>query len=821
MRENDNLLGIFGNRLLNGWGKLFGKRRDGKETEGSVRYIENLKPFPANHFFSPEELRFLSNNQEQCTRLQGWALQMSLWAKSKSDERDRNNPQFFPAVQWQDGLMSTWIDSKVSPDSIDQQADRLCQLQLDGYEMSSDFIRMIEAKACRSLVGNLFMRKKHERQTDLSDTKSFILVYSVVDKVGEVLALSVFYYDKVSHHHISEEKVPYKQFKSLIDKKEITAFSNDAQREWNEEATVRDTAEKQFAELLFLMKKSNVRQGMFPANNSFIIRFKDGEDNVPVAWSLSEDKIKVDFAPKFSVDRNFHFITSDNSYLHAAILDFIHKTVSEQDGSRDLLTFVRVFGRDFCGDKVLSSGNQPLCQINGIDIDRVTAKVSNSIVAFNNETLETVPLSLEDRLLLLKAVIRYSDTLLTELKSSLLRSPDETAKQLLQDKLDNICHGLSVYNTKNDSYSLDELWQHILSAFGVSTRTADQPAGYGHTPGKDACVPPTTVSSEETLSPIQEETEKNQKFIDSNDDDRTVEQTVNEQMEGRTMVSLPQNYIPLEPASKGRWHTPAMMLREAHRAFGKLLSTKLKKQLNDENAPWVSKSMMIPRDCNGTIYTGANAIMLALWTEEQGFDLPFFISEDEIRAKELGILQDAESLFVLNKDGATRVYNIAQTSFPITQRRSYESLKLNMIAAERKKTSGYQFLDSDVFCNIPLQFDGTPNLSVYNHADKVIHIAPKDSFSIEDDYYRDLAVAMIESTREVNFDTLRLDTYLFENLVSHLGSGIISQSCRFNATNPEYSRIWRERLENNPEYTKRILEQSDASSVQVLNMALT
>ena len=119
-----------------------------------------------------------------------------------------------------------------------------------------------------------------------------------------------------------------------------------------------------------------------------------------------------------------------------------------------------------------------------------------------------------------------------------------------------------------------------------------------------------------------------------------------------------------------------------------------------------------------------------------------------------------------------------------------------------------------------MKFDGTPGLSLYDNIEKVIHIAPKDSFEIEDDYYRDLTVAMIESTRDVDFDTLRLDSFLFENLVSHLGSGIISQSCRFDATNPEYSQIWRERLENNPEYTKNIMEQADAASSQVLESAL-
>ena len=283
-------------------------------------------------------------------------------------------------------------------------------------------------------------------------------------------------------------------------------------------------------------------------------------------------------------------------------------------------------------------------------------------------------------------------------------------------------------------------------------------------------------------------------------------------------ISIPQGYIQVQPTPTGRWHTEEMQRREAYRVYGMLLSKKLKRQLDNGDNPWVSKLMMLPRDTEGKVYTGTNAIMLALWMEEKGFELPFFITESELLDKGYGISEEAESLYILKDAGTERVYNISQTTFPINQRRAYESLKLNMVALERKKTSGYQFLDANDFSRIELKHDGTPGLSLYDHTSKVIHIASKDKYENGDDYYRDLAVAMIESTRDIDFDTLCFDSYLFENLVSHLGSGIISQSCRFDATNPEYSKIWRERLENNPNYTKRILEQSETSSSQILQL---
>ena len=72
----------------------------------------------------------------------------------------KHNSKFFPAVQWQDGLLSTWINSKPYAEDLDQQADRLYQLQLAGYELSEAYIRMIDARSCRTLVGSLFYRQQ-------------------------------------------------------------------------------------------------------------------------------------------------------------------------------------------------------------------------------------------------------------------------------------------------------------------------------------------------------------------------------------------------------------------------------------------------------------------------------------------------------------------------------------------------------------------------------------------------------------------------------------------------------------------------------------
>ena len=95
------------------------------------------------------------------------ALEMSLWAKETLYDTDKHNSKFFPAVQWQDGLLSTWINSKPYAEDLDQQADRLYQLQLAGYELSEAYIRMIDARSCRTLVGSLFIDNRKDNETSI------------------------------------------------------------------------------------------------------------------------------------------------------------------------------------------------------------------------------------------------------------------------------------------------------------------------------------------------------------------------------------------------------------------------------------------------------------------------------------------------------------------------------------------------------------------------------------------------------------------------------------------------------------------------------
>ena len=834
MSESNHSKNLFHGSLLSGWNKMFGKKKGNVPGKGPIsanKGKKGLKAFPENHFFSPEELSHLSKNQELCTLLQRWALEKSLWAKEKSQKKDE--PRFFPSVEWQDGLLITWIDSKEVPEDIDQQADRLYQLQLEGYELTEHHGRMIDARACRTLAGSLFVGTAGKEDGNSKEGQYYLRIKGVTDKAGEELSLSVFLYGKISHHADKEGTISYKDLRQQIEQKKLTALSNEGQRKWNEEATIRDEAERKYSDLLLLMKKENVQQGMFPISNPIRVHI-DGRDYFPKAWSLYSEKLRIDVHTQHDLSHSAYLIEHDESYLFVEVLDHIHEALSVQEINRELRDMIDVFGKKTATHTVLSSQDNPICKIGNIPINSVTFTSPNGITALSTSNKESVVLTKEGKELLLRGVMEHADTLIRELKSALKSSTDRITRELLQDKLDTIHKKLLEFCAEDNRLSLEELWKGITLKYGIKGNEKN-PIVYDPFKAKTAAEIQKEVFEEpapsaKTDNPDKEQSNGTLKERVSVQEPRPAEVPEVEEQTGSTdksgekeekeAVPLPEGYIPIGAPATGRWHTEDMLRQEAYRTYGKLLSAKLQKQLLDEQNPWVSKMMMLPRATDGRFYTGINAIMLALWTEEKGFELPFFITEGEMREKGYGILNDADSLFILVGSGASRTYNIAQTSFPVTQRRAYESLKMNMVAMEGKKTTGYQFLDDEAFHKTALSFDGTPGLSIYDYANKVIHIAPKDNYESDDDYYRDLAISMVESTRDVDFDTLRLDAYLFENLVSHLGSGIISQSCRFNATNPEYSKIWKERLESNPAYTRRILEQSALSSQQILQVSL-
>ena len=271
----------------------------------------------------------------------------------------------------------------------------------------------------------------------------------------------------------------------------------------------------------------------------------------------------------------------------------------------------------------------------------------------------------------------------------------------------------------------------------------------------------------------------------------------------------------------GRWHTPAMKEADAYRAYSRLLIAKMSNQEINDSMPWVSKTTGIPKTIEGKPFEGISGLMLAMNTEKEGYDLPIYLDREEAASMQLKLDPFAVTFPVIGKDGhVSELYNIDQTDFKEQHPRQYEQFSHDNTAEIRIKANeaiSLNTLASNGLWYVPVKEDGKENLAVYSLADKSIHIAPMENYGENrDNYYRDLTIAMVSSTR-LNNTNSGFKRYLKEDLISHLGSAMLSQKYRFsfNANNPDVSHFWKEMIRNNANTTKSFLQAAEASASRV------
>ena len=271
----------------------------------------------------------------------------------------------------------------------------------------------------------------------------------------------------------------------------------------------------------------------------------------------------------------------------------------------------------------------------------------------------------------------------------------------------------------------------------------------------------------------------------------------------------------------GRWHTPAMKEADAYRAYSRLLIAKMSNQEINDSMPWVSKATGIPKTIDGKPFEGISGLMLAMNTEKEGYELPIYLDRKEATSMQLKLDPFAVTFPVIGKNGhVSELYNIDQTDFKEQHPRQYEQFSHDNTAEIRIKANeaiSLNTLASNGLWYVPVKEDGKENLAVYSLADKSIHIAPMENYGENrDNYYRDLTIAMVSSTR-LNNTNSGFKRYLKEDLISHLGSAMLSQKYRFsfNANNPDVSHFWKEMIRNNANTTKSFLQAAEASASRV------
>lgn len=267
----------------------------------------------------------------------------------------------------------------------------------------------------------------------------------------------------------------------------------------------------------------------------------------------------------------------------------------------------------------------------------------------------------------------------------------------------------------------------------------------------------------------------------------------------------------------GRWHTPDIKQREVYLQYGKLLAEKLALQQTYEKLPLTNNRRSLPTSLDKKEYQGIHAFVLALNTEKNGFFMPVYLTEEDLKSKKLLVKKDASSFPLIEKRGIVNVYNIEQTNYAFRYPQEYASLKNELLSEEQenqKENRLPRLLQPDRWSSAIVK-DGKPNLASYNSKEDVIHIGRQDQYDKEDDFYRDLAEGLIRSTRQKEARNTKYNALVKEELISLVGANMLGQENRFNVSVPQQSAIWKKRLCNDPDYARDVLVSASISQALV------
>lgn len=315
-----------------------------------------------------------------------------------------------------------------------------------------------------------------------------------------------------------------------------------------------------------------------------------------------------------------------------------------------------------------------------------------------------------------------------------------------------------------------------------------------------------TVSSDKEDSGIPEELE---------DDEYAAAISAEEEAENMDINAGMTAVKPSESKEPGRWHTPEMMEKEAYRAYSKLLIYRINLQEIYPELPWVSKETGIPRDLAGNQFDAKTSLMLAMHTEKEGYTLPVYLDEKTADQWFLSVRDDARSFPVVGKDGVRWMYNIDDTNFRELYPRKFEELSQQDDAdknrLENRAVSLGNLVNNGQWLS-PVKYDGEKDLASYDWKNNEIHVGDPKNYDDDNDFYRDLTIGMAANTRRLYQNSGNFDDYIREDLISHLTSAMTSQSFRFNSTSPDISHFWKDKLKNDPDYTKNVLSSAEKST---------
>lgn len=837
-KEKQNMI----SRFLQGWGQLFGGSKNAPQP----------KPFPGDRFFYPEELAYLSKTGEPLSQIEKWAVEAG--KKAYIESFGSTARPGFNHVQWQGGIMSSYVKGLPVADNETEQVAKLKELKAQNYILPDNQLDIIRKYEARDILDRYFKTNNGDiyhvegLETGNKEEPTFSLIkYTPDDFSGK------------------KESIGFEKFKNDIQ----TVYHPLSSRE---EAAFKDRlADALKAKIEYDMIGRTVfespiaiTEGKIPIEQQKAYGLENGMF-IPKSWEIlyGGTKIVVKGQSDTNEDKT---LTIDymNACNYKALLDVVYDGVYRQRDSKLSAALVETLGNKLPNGETFYKSPRSIALFHtdkGVDIDSILVDKLGELFALSSN--HHVELSQNDlqkmkNSLVINGIIEQKELekdlivpLMKDYVESLTIADDihsgDIDKLPVNTRIKSLCRQewqleqaynqyanhpadedfanqyKAEWNAASLAYTLE--LKRLVDAYRINPGKVDleKKARFDRLNKLLHSVPkPLRMEQNHSLDasnkvakeeqrPANDEQLKSKKEVETHihpaeTPAAVVEEKVN--IEG-TKVSDSNEY--------GRWHTPDIKQREVYLQYGKLLAEKLALQQTYEKLPLTNNRRSLPTNLDKKEYQGIHAFVLALNTEKNGFFMPVYLTEEDLKSKKLLVKKDASSFPLIEKRGIVNVYNIEQTNYAFRYPQEYASLKNELLSEEQenqKENRLPRLLQPDRWSSAIVQ-DGKPNLASYNSKEDVIHIGSQDQYDKEDDFYRDLAEGLIRSTRQKEARNIKYNALVKEELISLVGANMLGQENRFNVTVPQQSAIWKKRLRNDPDYARDVLVSASVSQILV------
>lgn len=830
-------------RFLQGWGQLF----------GGTKNAPHPKPFPGDRFFYPEELAYLSKTGEPLSQIEKWAVEAG--KKAYIESFGSTARPGFNHVQWQGGIMSSYVKGLPVADNETEQVAKLKELKAQNYILPDNQLDIIRKYEARDILDRYFKTYNGDiyhvegLETGNKEEPTFSLIkYSPDDFSGK------------------KESIGFEKFKNDIQ----TVYHPLSSRE---EAAFKDRlADALKAKIEYDMIGRTVfespiaiTEGKIPIEQQKAYGLENGIF-IPKSWEILYGGTKI--VVKGQSDTNEDkALTIDymNACNYKALLDVVYDGVYRQRDSKLSAALVETLGNKLPNGETFYKTPRSSALFHtdkGVDIDSILVDKQGELFALSSN--HHVELSKNDlqkmkNSLVINGIIEQKE-LEKELIVPLMKDYVESltiADDIHSGDIDKLPVNTRIKSLCRQEWQLEQAYNqyanHPADEDFANQYKAEWNAAsliytlelkrlvdaYRINPGKIDLEKKARFDRLHKLlhfTPKPLRMEQNHSLDASNNKVAKEEQRPanDEQLKSKkevethihpaeTPAAVAEEKVNIEDTEisdsegYGRWHTPDIKQREVYLQYGKLLAEKLALQQTYEKLPLTNNRRSLSTTLDKKEYQGIHAFVLALNTEKNGFFMPVYLTEEDLKSKKLLIKKDANSFPLIEKRGIVNVYNIEQTNYAFRYPQEYASLKNELLSEEQenqKENRLPRLLQPDRWSSAIVK-DGKPNLASYNSKEDVIHIGRQDQYDKEDDFYRDLAEGLIRSTRQKEARNTKYNALVKEELISLVGANMLGQENRFNVSVPQQSAIWKKRLCNDPDYARDVLVSASISQALV------